>query len=77
MRHSKDLRQGAGNFGERLLYVKRLDNLTWSDISRRSGVSVNMLCGCVSGRRTPNLYSAVAIARALNVSLDWLSGLED
>ena len=77
MRHGSDIEYHAGNFGERLVYVKRMESLSWQDISSRSGVSVNMLCCYAMQRRHPTLYSAVAIARALDVSLDWLSGLED
>ena len=77
MRRACDFKGPAGNFGERLLYIKKVDNISWTELSQKTGVSINSLVQYAGHGRNPTLYAAVAIAKALDVSLDWLCGLED
>lgn len=47
-----------------------------SEISRKSGVSRNLLWAYRFDNKQPSCYSLMRLAKTLNVSTDWLLGLE-
>ena len=52
--------------------------LKQADLCRMTGFSSAQIASIVTGRtKDPKFSTAIAIARALNVSLDWLGGLKD
>ena len=49
-------------------------DLTQADLCRMSGVTSSTISDYVSGRKEPSLPKAIAIADALDISLDELAG---
>ena len=64
-------------FSERLKSARIKAELSQKALSEQSGVSPLSISGYESSVKTPNLSSAYALASALNVSLDWLCGLNE
>lgn len=60
-----------------MTFSKKLDKLTTgksrAELSRRAGLPVNAISDYVNKGYLPRLDTAVALARVLGVSLDWLS----
>lgn len=65
-------------FTERLNEVMKARGLNQVDLSEVAGLSSAQANHLVGGRtKDPKLSTAVKIAKALNVSLDWLAGASD
>ena len=64
-------------FSERLKAARIKAALSQKGLSEQSGVSPLSISGYESSTKTPNLSSAYALASALNVSLDWICGLNE
>lgn len=64
-------------FPERLRLARRRQALTQQQLQELSGVWFNAISRYEKGHVAPSLESAAKLARALGVSLDWLSGLEE
>lgn len=64
-------------FGERLYIALRRRNLTAAALSAMIRYEKSEVSNFVSDRRLPPLPVAIAMAKALDVSLDWLCGLKD
>ena len=62
-------------FGQRLDQVLTSRQLTQGQLSTYSGVGQSHISQIIRGLKTPRLDVAMALARALDVSLDWLAGL--
>lgn len=79
MRSGNDLMEppDSGVFARRLVAVMTHDKCSVYDLSRRSGISVTSICHYRIEHRNPTLENAIKIARALNISLDWLCGLRN
>ena len=60
---------------ERINYAMEKQGMTQADIARRSGLSTAVVAQIVTGRtKNPTFTNVVKIAKALNVSLNYLSG---
>ena len=63
-----------------IVYSKRMklmiENLgiTQKDFSEMTGITEASVCRYLQGARIPNAGTLIAIARATNVSIDWLLG---
>lgn len=59
--------------------IKRIASdrqLTQADISRMSGIPTSLMSNYFNGKRSPTLTNAIAMADALQISLDELAGRE-
>ena len=63
-------------FGERLSSIMALNNISQSELSRRSGVTRYSICRYCSGQRMPKTSTLLNICKALGVSADYLLGTE-
>ena len=62
-------------FSRRLRYAMKKREVTIQELSEMSAVSIGSLSTYCNGTRMPLLMSAIAIGKALHVSLDWLCGM--
>ena len=65
-----------GIFSERIKETREKQGLTLFEVAERSGLLKDTVYNIERNKRLVNLYTAIALAKALNVSLDWLCGLE-
>ena len=63
-------------FGDRMIYVMQLRNITCKELAKRIFTAPSTITGYRIGRRSPNIAELASIARELNVSLDYLAGLK-
>ena len=63
--------------GKRLRWVRRMRNVSQSDLARRIGTSPSQISVIESNKSGTSLKSAIAIADALYTSLDFLTGRVD
>ena len=63
-------------FRERLMQAMEGASMTRAELSRRTGCSAELIHYYVHGRQVPNFYNAYAIAKALEVDLYWLMGVD-
>ena len=64
------------SFGARLDQAMNIRDLEPKELAHKSGVSLRYIHALLSGEReSPTTKKAIALARALDVSLDWLAGL--
>lgn len=69
---------GTDSFKDRVIHVMDERGLKQADLCRMTGFSSAQIASIVTGRtKDPKFSTAIAIAKALNVSLDWLGGLKD
>jgi transcriptional regulator with XRE-family HTH domain len=61
-------------FAIRLKEVRVAKNLSQIELARRAGLSPTVISHYEAGRRAPLLATCAAIADALGVSMDFLSG---
>lgn len=64
-------------FSARIRYVMMCDKIKGRELAKKLDIDQSYLSFYLTGRRRPSIDKAVAIAKALDVSLDWLCGLED
>lgn len=64
-------------FGDRMVSAMNIRGVTCRELSERLFISPSAITGYRVGRRSPNVADLVAIATALNVSLDYLLGLKE
>lgn len=62
-------------FRERLTRARTERKLTKTALGRRVGVTHVSIFEFESGRKVPSVDTLIALAQALDVSLDWLCGL--
>ncbi len=65
-----------GFFGERMVHAMTIRGVSCKELSEQLFISPSAITGYRVGRRSPNVADLVAIATALNVSLDYLLGLK-
>ena len=61
-------------FGERLAAAMEKRNQTVADVAESARVAKSSVYFYIHAERRPSLFESYLIARALNVSLDWLVG---
>lgn len=61
-------------FSRRIAAVIKNSKMSYSDIAKSAGVAVNTVANCASGVCNPSINNAIKIARALDISLDYLCG---
>lgn len=64
-------------FGRRIREMRLLRNLTQAQLSTLSGIDQSDLSKLERGLRKGNLNNAIALARALGTSIDYLIGATD
>ena len=64
------------SFGQRLNKTLGDKNMKAVELSRKTGLSEGMISRYISGKRYPNSLSLMCICTVLNVSADYLLGLE-
>lgn len=63
-------------FGERLKQARIDRGITQHELAELAGLPRGTVERLEKKRNTAHLYTAIVLARALNVPLDWLCGLE-
>ena len=64
-------------FAVRLLRAQSRANLTQARLAGAIGTPRSVVCNFQRGQTHPNLKTLIALAKALDVSTDYLCGLED
>lgn len=65
------------SFGQRLQIVRKDLGLTQKEVSAAIRMHKSEVSAYERGRQMPTFWSLCELARALNVSIDWLAGLTD
>ncbi|OFX36408.1 MAG: hypothetical protein A2X08_14980 [Bacteroidetes bacterium GWA2_32_17] len=63
------------NFGSNLAQVRKEKNITQQALSELTGFDKRMISRWEGGKTKPNIEAATTLAKALDVSLDVLTGL--
>lgn len=61
------------NFNERLIHAKKAKGYTYNKLSEISGMPVSSLANWFRGENEPSFFAVMCLAKALDVSLDWLA----
>lgn len=70
-----EIKYGATKkFRERLLNARGDLKFTQEDLAREVGVSTTLISDYESGKKQPRINTAVKLANALGVNIDWLCG---
>ena len=64
-------------FCERLDQVLREKDLSETDLADMADILPQSVSRYISGKSVPSLLTTIKIADALNVSLDWLCGMDE
>lgn len=64
------------SFSERLKQARTDKGMTQYELAELAGLPRETVGLLERKRNTAHLYTAIVLAKALNVSLDWLCGLE-
>lgn len=64
-------------FSERIKKARMAKNFTQRDLAKEAGITPATLSAYESGIKNPSLNVAMGIAKACNVSVDWLCGLSE
>ena len=67
----------ARMFGELMEFRRRELGMGQKQLAEASGVSLSSISNYAVGRCEPSAWAVARIATALDVSSDWLLGLED
>lgn len=62
---------------DRLKQALEEQKLTQRSLAQKAGITESAISRYVIGRRKANEYSIIKICKALNVSADWLLGLDE
>lgn len=65
---------GEDQFGERLIAAREVRKLTQTELAQRAGLQPAAIGHFERNRRKPSFANVRALARALNVSADYLLG---
>lgn len=66
----------CADFGKRLREARVLSGMKQPALADKIGISSQMISAYENGKRSPSIEVAAALAKELNVSLDYLCGLE-
>lgn len=77
MRLTVEVKDGIEGFGERIKYVLIKKGMSQAELARRTGMCKEFVTKIIKGDAYPTITNACKIARELNVSLDWLAGLDE
>lgn len=61
-------------FSRRIAAAVKESKMSYNDIAKSAGVSVQTVANCASGVCNPSINNAMKIAKALDISLDYLCG---
>lgn len=64
-------------FAQRLSELRKEKNETQAEFSQRTGIRQQTISGYENGKISPTLDAVIQIAKACDVSVDWLCGLSD
>ena len=68
----------VSTLSERIEFALEIRNMKQADIVKATGLSSGLVSQICSGKTTnPKLNHIMAIAKALNVSLDYLAGMKE
>lgn len=65
------------SFAETLKYLRETNNLTQKELAKKSRLSSQCISSLEQGTRSPTGITLTALSNVLNVSTDYLLGLED
>ena len=65
------------SFGSRIVYARKKQKVSQSELALRVGLHPNVLGRYERGEAIPSIEVAARIAKALDISLDYLSELTD
>ena len=63
-------------FADRLRDARKAAGMSQTTLGEAAGVSAQNISACEKGKNLPTLFTAVALAKALGVSLDYLCGID-
>ena len=63
-------------FADRLRDARKAAGKSQTTLGEAAGVSAQNISACEKGKNLPTLFTAVALAKALGVSLDYLCGID-
>src|SRR5258705_12956454 len=66
-----------GSFGARLRQIREKRELSQSDLARRAGMQPSAVAHFEADRRKPSFDNARALAKALDISADYLLGITE
>ena len=72
-----EVNDGVDGFGGRMKFALIKRKMTQAELSRQTGISKEFITKIINGLSYPTITTAVKIADALDVSLDWLSGRDE
>lgn len=72
-----EVNDGVDGFGGRMKYALIKRKMTQAELSRQTGISKEFITKIINGLSYPTITTAVKIADALGVSLDWLAGRDE
>lgn len=58
--------------GQRIRYARKLSNLTISDVSKITGLSIGNLSELENDKFAPSAHSLIAFRKAFQVHIDWI-----
>ena len=61
-------------FSKRIAKAVKKSKMSYSDLAKSADVSVNTISNCASGLCNPSINNVIKIAKALDISLDYLCG---
>lgn len=64
-------------YAERLKSLRLESELTQSELAKKANLATSCIAMIESGKREPSAHTVVSLANALNVTTDYLLGLED
>ena len=67
-----DIMKPPEGFPARLTYAMQRRGMSDADVADKAYISASTVYRYRTGTRYPNVYTATLIAKALNVSMDWL-----
>jgi transcriptional regulator with XRE-family HTH domain len=63
--------------GQKIRYHRRKNHLTQEELAEKVGMSKIAICLYEQDKREPRFFTAICLADALGVSLDYLAGKEN